>query len=481
MSGATAVLWLLGVAHADRPDEGAGLHPYDAADVLSAVDGPEGRVRVHFSVSGPNATLLDDDDADGAPDFPALVAQRGEAVLDAFAAAGFRAPVAEEELGLDGAGGSPAFDIYLVDFGGSADGQFAVDACAGDVCTGHFLIENDFAGYGYPDLAEAVEVLTRHELFHAVQAAYTRTLPSWASEGTATWAEDLLSPPVDDFYRLCSAYLLEPERSLDRPPAGVTTAWSYGTALFFSAMSLEQGPGAIAVFLEEMAGRDEAEAVAAIDAALRAGGGTLPSTFARFAVWNAATGRRHGELEGWPFGDALRTVNPTAEGARVDDELRFYPLAAHYFRLDHPGGPLAFATAEDPSGLVLQALPVADGRPDGPVREAGASVAPRAPGVHPIGDLPAGGVWVVAVVPAPRDESVKIPFCLGPAEAVAECGPGPAVDTGGDTAAGGVAGAAAENGCGCRSVPGSALPAGLGLLLAVTAARRARRPTPPAC
>lgn len=476
---AALLLWLVAPARADRPDEGGGLHPYEAADVLDAVDGPEGRVRVHFSISGPNETLPDDDDGDGRPDFPVLVAERAEAVLDAFVAAGFRPPVAEEELGLDGAGGSPAFDVYLVDFGGSADGQFAVDACAGTVCTGHFLIENDFAGYGYPDLAEAVEVLTRHELFHAVQAAYTRSLPAWASEGTATWAEDLLAPPVEDFYRLCNAYLLEPERSLDRPPAGVTTAWSYGTALFFSAMSLEQGPAVIDRFLVNMAGQDETEAVAAIDAALVAGGGALPATFTRFARWNAATGRRHGQMEAWPFGDALRAVNPSGEGERIEDELRFYPLAAHYFRLDHPGGPLAFATPEDPTGLVLQALPVANGGADGPVIEAAGAVAPTAAGVHLLGDLDAGGVWVVAVVPAPRAESVKIPFCIGPAADVAACAPadtGTPVDDEDDAdppktdAAGGCA----------QAAPPPALTLAL-IGLGALAVRRARRRAPRVC
>lgn len=476
---AALLLWLGAPAWADRPDEGGGLHPYEASDVLDAVDGPEGRVRVHFSVSGPNETLPDDEDGDGRPDFPVLVAARAEAVLDAFVAAGFRPPVSEEELGLDGAGGSAAFDVYLVDFGGSADGQFAVDACAGSVCTGHFLIENDFAGYGYPDLAEAVEVLTRHELFHAVQAAYTRSLPAWASEGTATWAEDLLAPPVEDFYRLCNAYLLEPERSLDRPPAGVTTAWSYGTALFFSAMSLEQGPAVIDQFLLNMAGQDETEAVAAIDAALVAGGGALPTTFTRFATWNAATGRRHGQMEAWPFGDQLRAVNPSGEGARIDDELRFYPLAAHYFRVDHPGGPLAFATAADPTGLVLRALPVADGGADGPVIEADAVVAPTAAGVHPLGDFGAGGVWVVAVVPAPRDESVKIPFCIGPAADVADCGP---ADTGApadDADPPGTPKADPAGGCS----QGAAAPApGLVLIaLGAVLVRRARRRARPAC
>ena len=64
-------LWATTIAHA-RPDDGTGRYTYGVADELQFWDVPDSNVRVHFSVDGPNATLLEDDDDDGVPDFPAL-------------------------------------------------------------------------------------------------------------------------------------------------------------------------------------------------------------------------------------------------------------------------------------------------------------------------------------------------------------------------------------------------------------------------
>jgi hypothetical protein len=183
------ILLLSGTVLAARPDSGGGLFSFDDADVIEYVDGPAGRVRVHFSIDGPNLTLLDDEDLSGAPDFAEEVAATAEDVLDFYDGLGFLAPLSESEMGLGKLGGSDALDFYLVDFGGNADGQFSVDTCAGSVCSGYMIIENDFAGYGYSSLSEAIAVLTSHELFHGVQYAYSANQPVWMSEGMAVWAE----------------------------------------------------------------------------------------------------------------------------------------------------------------------------------------------------------------------------------------------------------------------------------------------------
>ena len=142
----------------------------------------------------------------------------------------------KRKWGSQNLGGSPAFDFYLVDFGGNADGMFGIDDCEGSICSGYMVMENDFQGYGYPSIEEAVMVLTSHEFFHAVQAAYNANQPSWISEGTAVWAEWFYEPEVQDFLGYASAYLGDLERSIYKPPAGVTTSFSYGTALFYAFM-----------------------------------------------------------------------------------------------------------------------------------------------------------------------------------------------------------------------------------------------------
>ena len=66
-----------------RPPSG-GLFSYDDTDTLTFLDGEAERVRVHYSTSGPNAAPLDDVNEDGRPDFPAYVAEIGEAALTVY-------------------------------------------------------------------------------------------------------------------------------------------------------------------------------------------------------------------------------------------------------------------------------------------------------------------------------------------------------------------------------------------------------------
>ena len=202
------ILWLLAAvalpAHA-RPDEGSGSYSFDDSDVLATLDSPNGLVRVTYSADGPNQVRAGDDDADGIPDFVKDVALTAEDVLQVYADAGFAAPLSEEAMGLDPLGGSYAFDIYLVDFAGVADGWFDTDACMGTRCSGYMAMENDFRGYGYSSIDTAIRVLVSHELFHAVQAATNTYQPDWMREGTAVWAEHLYAPENEDFLWFCDS------------------------------------------------------------------------------------------------------------------------------------------------------------------------------------------------------------------------------------------------------------------------------------
>ncbi len=462
--------WLLlaAPALAARPDSGMGAYSYDDSDVLDAVDGPEGLVRVHYSVEGPNQTILDDDDGNGWPDFPEQVAAEAEDVLDFYAGLGFSYPLGEEEMGLEPLGGSYAFDFYLVDFGGSADGMFATDTCSGGVCSGYMLMENDFRGYGYSSLDTAIKVLTSHELFHAVQNAYSAYEPDWLAEGTAVWAEFQYDPGNEDFLWFCDEYLDDTGRSIDSPPAGSVTSFSYGTALFFQFLTERLGEQVGPDIQAEMMGRDEDGALDAIVAAIADNGSTLEGEWPVFARWNLATGRRAGEAESYTFADELSGVDAEAEGASIADDNRFYPLAATYYRLDHPGGPLYFVAVDDPTGLVFSLHPVADGGEDGPVTDALVDWAPEGPGTVDLGEQPAGGYWLVGTHPLDADQSVKVEFCLGDAAGVEPCG---GADTGGADTGGDIV--EEPGGCACATSGGAS--GWLALPLALLGLARRRR------
>lgn len=486
---ALAALWMggggpWGGAHADRPTDGTGLFAFDAADVVVSLDGPEGDVRVHYSTSGPNQARLTDSDGDGVPDFPAMVASTAEDVLAFYEAFGFRTPLRESDLGLSPLGGSDAFDFYLVDFGGNADGNFALDACAGSICAGHMIMENDFAGYGYPSLAVATSVLTSHELFHAVQAAANAGQPSWMSEGTAMWAEWLFDPGVRDFLYVSDAYLEDPGRSIDRPPAGVATAFTYGTGLFFGFLDEHIDPALAVDLQEEMVGRGEDEAVDAIAAVVLAWGGTLPDAWAAFTEWNLATGDRAGAAPSYTFAPDLDgpVLEREFDDGLVEDDNRFYPLAATYYQLTHGGGALAFATPDDPSGVRFALFPVANGAEDGPVGEPVARWAPVAAGQVDLGEQAAGGYLLVGTYPEPASESRKIAFCVGAPGELVGCLPDEPADPAdtGDAPAAETPGKAEGGGCAAAAGPASAVLALLPALLSF-GRRRSTIGTPPAC
>lgn len=454
-------------ALAARPTEGGALWSFDNTDVVEHLDEPEGRVRVHYSVEGPNRTRLLDEDLDGLPDFAWDVGVSAADVLDVYELElGFRPPVAESELGLGALGGSGAFDFYLVDFAGNADGLFGVDGCSSVPrhCAGHMVMENDFSGYGYPSLAEAVDVLTSHELFHAVQSAYEGELPIWMSEGTAVWAERAYDPDVRDFLYYASAYLEDTGRSLDRPPTGPVPTFAYATALWWDFLATRHDSGIIVELMEAMERTSSApqDPLLALEAVIAARGDSLEEAWFTFAQWNLATGDRAGLVEGYAYADRLGGVVPEVEGALIDDEHRFYPLAASYFRLDHPGGPVHFAVDAPAPGLRFALFPVDGGDADGPVGAAIASWEADEAGATALvegAELAAGGYWLVGSYPTLADSSVRVRLCLGAEADVAACAPAEVEEEPG--------------GCGCAQ--GGAGGWGAALAAALLIARRRRK------
>lgn len=455
-------------AAASRPTDLVGSYAFDKTDVLDFVDGPSGAVRVHYSVEGPNQTRDEDDSSefggDGVPDFPQEVAATAEDVLDAYAAAGLRLPLAESDLGLEPLGGSDALDFYLIDFD-AGDGAFRTDRCQGGVCSGYMIMENDFYFSGYSTVTQGIVTLTSHELFHGVQYAYLDDTPGWISEGTAMWAEYLYDPTSEDFLAWTGRYLQEPERALNRPPSGVAS-WEYGTGLFFAFLDLQLGPDIVAGILEELAAQGADADLDSVEAAIDAAGGDLESLWITFATWNLATGDRAGSIESYPFADQLDMVPASLEGETIVDDERVYPLATVYLRLDHPGGPLFFGIVEDATGLYVAVHP---GEEDAPVDDLVATWWPEGEGaVGDLGDLDAGSYWVVLAQPAIADSSIAFDFCLGDADTLAACGldVGASDDTGGDPVQPG--------GCGCGSAAGPGAAAWLALL-ALAGRRRRRR------
>lgn len=457
-------------ADAVRPTEG-GLFSFERSDEVVSWDTPSGLVRVHYSIAGPSVTLLTDADETGVPDYVEMV---GSAVEDAwlvYEQAGFREPLREADLGLGNLGGSDAFDVYLVDFGGNSDGNFSTDACDDHTCAGFFVMENDFKGYGYPSLAVAVDVLASHELFHGVQYAYSDRLSIWVSEGTATWAERLYDPDSRDFRNQVESYLADCGRSLDKMPTGPVPRFAYGTGLWFDFLSLRHDDDTIVELLEELEPiSDEVpDGVEVLGRVMAARDDTWSDAWTTFARYNLAAGTRSGSMESYPYAADLFPGVPMEDtgSSIVDDSHRFFPLAATYWRIQHPGGPMELAVEE---GAEAVRFSVHAKNEDDNAEEALVDL--TGPGGVIGEDLAAGVYWLVGTYPEPADSSAKVGLCIGGELAMATC---PFLDEEPDTDPD-WNDDDLHGGCGCSAAPLSGTgPLLLGIVALFAGRRRTRR------
>ena len=451
-------------AQAVRPTEG-GMFSFDSSDVVESWDEPGAQIRVHYSVQGPNVTVLDDVDGDGVPDFAQDIAVTTAEVLDFYEAqTGLRRPLTEQEMGLSELGGSYALDVYLVDFGGNGDGAFGLDTCSDDplVCSGYLNIENDFAGaigyWGYPSLEVAVDVLTSHELFHGIQNSYNGDHPIWFSEGTATWGELRFDPASEDFMYFAGAYLEDAGRSLDRPPTGPVPAFAYGTCLWWDFLTTELGVPAMHQLMLATEAPEAApvDVLEAMERLIDDSGQSLQALWTRFVAWNLATGSRAGAMTSYSYAAELEGIEAEAEGSSIDDDNRFYPLAATYYLLEHGGGPVWFGVEEPAEGLYFALHPVEGGDDDGPVLDAVDSWTAPVAESWPLADgaeLEEGGYWLIGTYPARGDESIKVRFCLGDQADAEACAPA-RVEPGDDDDSGD------DDGGGCSCAQGASAAGG---------------------
>ena len=403
------------------------MFAYTGDDVIEVFDAADGKVRVTYSTAGPSQTRMADNDGSGVPD---IVEEAADVAVDVMAfyelELGLRPPVSEEALGLGALGGSPAFDVYLVDFDGVGDGHFTLDGCtpAPVTCGGALVVENDFVGYGYPSPSYGLRLVIMHEIFHGVQAAYGANLPVWLSEGSAVWgAARYGGPGHDDLLRFSGAYLAEAYRTLYKPPGGPVPAFAYGTALWFDFLALRHDTALVRELLEVAgAAADEHALLDGMVAVLEARGDTLEEAWPEFASWNLATGIRSGLMDSYPYASKLRGLQTETTGPEVDDDSRHFPLGARYYLLKHGGGPLWFGLEEVAEGLWFAVHPV-DGDTmrvaDALERWEGidASARPLQGGAN----LSAGRYWLVVSNARHTGSSSKVRVCLGTEEVAGRC------------------------------------------------------------
>ena len=266
-----------------RPTDPAGYQGYTyGAALVKTYDGA--RARVHYATTGTHAPDLTTTRADMVPDSVALSGEIAEKSLAKYAEMGFKAPPGDASCTSNG--GDDKLDIYLVTFAG-ADGTTVPEACSGASCSSFVLVESTFVGRGYPTPADGFRTAIAHELFHAEQNAYDSQLDRFWAEGTAQWAMKTVYPDLTDFEGQLPAFFKENTRSIDTPPAGVTSGFLYGAAVWPLFLTLRHGPDTVRLILAKEA--DGTKSIAAVDAVLVTKGSSIADAYPLFGAWNAAT------------------------------------------------------------------------------------------------------------------------------------------------------------------------------------------------
>jgi hypothetical protein len=345
-----------------RPDDpAAGEQPplYAADDTVEHLDTT--LFRIHFTRDGEHAVPARDADSDGTPDFVRDVAREYDAVHAFYRdELGFLDPLSDAWMP-DDDGGDGRFDVYLLDFGTSADGAFRAQGCMPDKpfrCSGYMLHENDFDGRNYPSLEIATRILASHEYFHAIQAAYHVGASSVLGEGTAVWASETYDRSLDDFEGFVGAYLERPDRSLTTEPTGPVDPYSYASALFFQFLSARYEPALIRelwqALLETEA--DKPSWTEALDGVLTrtpAYSSSLAEAFADFTQWNLYTGSRADAKLGYADAAMYPLVAETAlDLPHTDDSVRVFPLSARFYSARAgAAGPITLAAVQTETPL----------------------------------------------------------------------------------------------------------------------------------
>ena len=143
------------------------------------------RAVVHYVVLGIDAPPLNDDDADGVPDYVELVGRAADRALDYYERRGFHAPLPDQ----DGPDARP--DLYVTRF---MPGTLGIAFPAAGAAGGAFAVVSNNLDPSAERSFASVHATVAHELFHLVQFSYFPAAPwalppPWILEGTAAALE----------------------------------------------------------------------------------------------------------------------------------------------------------------------------------------------------------------------------------------------------------------------------------------------------
>jgi hypothetical protein len=283
---------------------------------------------VHWVARGIDAPPLNDDDANGVPDYVERVGAAADAAIDYFGSWGYAAILP------DHAGPDSRPDIYISRF---TPGYFGIAFPAVQARGGAFVVVSNGLDPSPERSLGSLYGTVVHELFHLVQFSYfpataEPAIPDWVLEGSAMAMESRVYTQLDDLVST-----LQLRSWFDRPQASLTTQ-SYGSQLLWRYLD-ERQPRLLPRYLRWIAHRPSGAGAAAGLAATwaRVSGRPFAPAFGRFAAWVA------GE-----YAARIRPMRTLEVGRGTTGVVP--PLAIHFLRLPHPAHTVRFrVTAGRPS------------------------------------------------------------------------------------------------------------------------------------
>ena len=256
---------------------------------------------------------------------------------------GFRQPPSDGGDS-DGGGGSSHYDIYVQQLSGVygyCQGSFTVPSTPRTDCTSYVVIENDYAGFGYPDPEDPMKVTVAHEFCHACQNAHDYSEDVWYKEATSTWIEDHIYDSIDDYRNYLPYIFNSLYRALDWEDA--TGLRKYAACIWNFYLAENFGPPIIPEIWYALEGSSGIFNM--IGSVLVVGYGlTIEDAITGFYIWNFFTGARddgghYDEGASWPVSTYVRMYStyPVVDGAPYIPHRPDH-MGANYIQLNNPGG-----------------------------------------------------------------------------------------------------------------------------------------------
>ncbi len=255
---------------------------------------------------------------------------------------GFRQPP-DDSGDPDGGGGSSHYDIYVQNLSGVygyTEGRYTVPGTPQNDATSIVVIENDYAGFGYPDPQDPMKVTVAHEFSHACQYAHDYTEETWYKECTSVWMEDHVYDDINDYRQYLNYWFSYPYRSMEWNDG--TGLRIYGSCVWNFYLAENFGPEIVP---EIWYGAEGSLGIFVVfDITLSGHGSNIEEEFLGFSVWNFFTGARddgnhYEEGAAWPTVPMQRIYTgvdyPIEDGAPYTTHRPDH-MGTNYIRFSNP-------------------------------------------------------------------------------------------------------------------------------------------------